>query len=184
MADRKLTPEEKRLWNLYTQNVKAIARDSIPPNQNGKKAAFEIKVPQQVKFKRNDQSRLSNHESLKDKDSNWGKKLKQGKVKIEGKIDLHGMTCAEAHQKLYDYLSRAQNNGKRAILVVTGKGGPKRNLDQYRYSEFENGHGILKREVPMWLSSGAMRHMIVSFQDARRQDGGAGALYVVLKRIK
>ncbi len=182
MTNRKLTDEEKRLWRIYTRDIKAIARDNIPSDEKKPTLTYDIKVPQKPNFRRHASPKLSNHESLKEKDANWGKKLKQGKVKIEGKIDLHGMTCVQAHQKLYDFLSRAQMNGKRAILVVTGKGGPKRDLGQYRFSEFENSHGILKREVPMWLSGGSMRHMIVSFQEARARDGGAGALYVVLKR--
>ena len=93
------------------------------------------------------------------------------------------MTCAEAHEKLHKYLERAQRSGKRVILVITGKGGPKREYDAYRFRDFENGHGVLKREVPMWLSGGSMRHMVVSFQDAQPSDGGGGALYVILKRL-
>ena len=104
-------------------------------------------------------------------------------IRFQQRIDLHGMTCVEAHQKLFHYLERAQRRGKRVIIVITGKGGPKTDFDHYRFSEFENNQGVLRREVPMWLSGGAMRHLIVSFQEARRQDGGSGALYVVLKRI-
>jgi DNA-nicking Smr family endonuclease len=68
-------------------------------------------------------------------------------------------------------------------LVITGKGGPKKDYNSYRFRDFENDYGVLKREVPMWLSSGSMRHMVVSFQDALQSDGGGGALYVVLKRL-
>jgi len=97
------------------------------------------------------------------------------------------MTCVQAHEELFQYLERSQKKARRVILVVTGKGGPKSNQkDGYadlRYRDFENSRGVLRREVPLWLSGGAMRHMIVSFEDASPSDGGTGALYVILKRI-
>ena len=143
---------------------------------------FDIKVPQKVTFKKAIPRSVSNYETLKNKDSNWGKKLKQGKMSPEGKLDLHGMTCVEAHEKLYRFLERSQRNGKRVVLIVTGKGGPKQGYADYRFDDFENSRGVLRREVPLWLSGGSMRQMIVSFQDAASRDGGTGALYVVLKR--
>ncbi len=182
MAKRILSDQEKRLWKLYTRDVEAINADGEPSKIKESAGSYEIKIPKKEGFKKTIQPNLTNQESLKDRDSNWGRKLRQGKVKIDGKIDLHGMTCVQAHQKLHRYLERAQQSGKRVILVVTGKGGPKTDFDHYRFSEFENNRGVLRREVPMWLSGSAMRHLIVSFQEARSQDGGAGALYVVLKR--
>ena len=53
------------------------------------------------------------------------------------------------------------------MLVVTGKGGPKNDFDSYRFDDFESSRGVLKREVPLWLSGGALRQLIVSFQDAQ-----------------
>lgn len=183
MVKRVLSKEEKKLWQLYTRGVKPYSPDTNFPVATDKKTSFEIKVPNKPMFKRKPETSISNFESLKNNDINWGKKLKQGKVKPEGKIDLHGMTCVEAHEKLFSYLERAQRGGKRVILVITGKGGPrKQGYADIRYEDFESSRGVLRREVPMWLSGGAMRPMIVSFQDARQNDGGSGALYVVLKR--
>jgi len=182
MAKRNLTSEEQKLWHLYTRDIKP--RSKLDLIQEDKKTRFDIKIPKKVIFKRPAPDTLNNYESLKNNDSNWGKKLKQGKMPIEGKIDLHGMTCVQAHDKLYGFLERAQRNGKRVILIVTGKGGPKRGYADYRFEDFESSLGVLRREVPMWLSGGAMRQMIVSFQDANSRDGGSGALYVVLKRNK
>lgn len=182
MTRRSLTEEELYLWNTYTKDIERFSAEieiSIPSNVFRK---YEIKIPEKRHFTKIHDPCLSNHESLKDKDKNWAKKLKSGRSKPEGKIDLHGMTCAEAHDKLYRYLDRAAHNGKRVVLVITGKGTPKRDYDEYCFSDFENSHGVLKREVPMWLSSGSLRHMVVSFQDASGSDGGTGALYVILKK--
>ncbi len=181
MADRKLTDAEKKLWSLYTKDIKPSQAGLDWKLQAKESNGFKIKTPSKTNFKTTQKAALSNHESLENKDSNWGKKLSQGKAKIDGKIDLHGLTCIEAHEKLYRYLERARSSGKRVILVVTGKGGPKGDLQDLSYHDFERGRGVLRREVPMWLSGG-MRHLIVSYQQARQRDGGEGALYVVLKR--
>lgn len=183
MVRRSLTEEESRLWNFYTKDVERFSAEIKIQEPSKVIQKYEIKVPAERRYTKIHDPRLSNHESLKDKDKNWAKKLKNGRSKPEGKIDLHGMTCAEAHDKLYRYLERAAHNGKRVVLVITGKGAPKRDYDEYRFSDFENSVGVLKREVPMWLSSGSLRHMVVSFQDAAQGDGGTGALYVILKRV-
>lgn len=183
MVKRNLTDEEKLLWRYYTKDIKGKRSDIYLSNIEKPKLEFKINFPKKSQFEKNIVSSFTNHESLENKDNNWAKKLRQSKVKPEGKIDLHGMTCVEAHEKLCDYLERAQAKGKRVILIVTGKGGPKKDYDDFRYSDFENNRGVLKREVPLWLSGSRMRHMIVSFQEAIQKDGGAGALYVVLKRL-
>ena len=180
MAKRSLTEEEQRLWQLYTSDISSTKR--IDLNVQHSAPSFEIKIPDQNVFRKTSPPSVSNFESLKNSDSNWGKKLKQGKLKVEGKIDLHGLTCVQAHEKLWRFLERSQNSGKRLVLVVTGKGGLKGNYGENSYQDFENSRGVLRREVPMWLSGGAMRQMIVTFQDAASRNGGAGALYVILKR--
>ncbi len=180
MVKRSLTEEEQRLWHLYTRDI--APSEKIDLNVQRSAPRFEIKIPDRNEFRKTSQPSVSNFESLKNNDSNWGKKLKQGKTKVEGKIDLHGLTCVQAYEKLWSFLERSQNNGKRLVLVVTGKGGLKEKYDQNNYRDFENNRGVLRREVPMWLSGGAMRQMIVTFQDAASRDGGTGALYVILKR--
>ncbi len=182
MADRKLTAEEKRLWNLYTRDIKkrctAVDGNEVPDETT----EYIIRVPARSHFKPDQRAILSNHESLEKQDTNWGKKLAQGKVAIEGKIDLHGLTCMQAHEKLLTYIERAKMRGKRVLLVITGKGGPKSDYGKLAFDDFEDNIGVLRREVPIWLSGASMRHLILTFQEARQCDGGAGALYVVLKR--
>lgn len=183
MGKKDLSTEDRRLWQLYTRNIRTTRVPSGPAGEPSKGQPFKIDTLKSTPSQKFAKSSVSNFDSLKNNDSNWGRKLKGGKVKPDGKIDLHGMTCVEAHDKLYRYLERAQRSKKRVVLVVTGKGGPKKaGYADFRYTDFENSRGVLRREVPLWLSSGAMRHMIVSFQDARQSDGGTGALYVVLKR--
>jgi len=101
-------------------------------------------------------------------------KLARGSESIDDRIDLHGMTQADAHAALGHFLRRAQARGARMVLVITGKGA--------RADDAFSGRGILKRQVPHWLESAALRPLIVGFETAGPGHGGTGALYVRLRR--
>lgn len=94
----------------------------------------------------------------------------RGRMEIDGRLDLHGMTQESAHRALCAFLARAYDNGHRCVIVVTGKG-----------TRGEGG-GVLRRKVPQWLNDPGLRHRILSFAHAQPQHGGEGALYVLLKR--
>ncbi|TCZ75519.1 Smr/MutS family protein, partial [Lysobacter sp. N42] len=86
------------------------------------------------------------------------------------RIDLHGMTRQAAHGALANYIHRAADRGLRCIIVITGKGSA------------GGEAGVLRREVPHWLNQPDLRPRIVSFVQAQPRHGGAGALYVLLRR--
>lgn len=97
-------------------------------------------------------------------------KLSKGRLPIEGRVDLHGMTQDEAYSLLYAFLSRAHAGGLRYVLVITGKGNSK------------GGDGVLKRMVPAWLDTAPFRMLISSQDHAERHHGGSGALYIRIRR--
>ncbi len=99
-------------------------------------------------------------------------RLRRGRLRPEARLDLHGMTRKEAHGALTDFMARAESAGRRCVIVITGKG---------RVSE---GGGVLRNEVPGWLNAPAIRHRILGFAEAQPKDGGAGALYVLLRRVR
>ncbi|MCJ2086793.1 Smr/MutS family protein [Methylobacterium sp. E-005] len=101
--------------------------------------------------------------------------LRRGRLAIEARIDLHGMVQTEAHAALTGFLLRARAAGHAYVLVVTGKGGP-------GYSEAFAERGVLRRSVPHWLRGGELRGIVLGFEEAARHHGGAGALYVRLRR--
>jgi DNA-nicking Smr family endonuclease len=107
-----------------------------------------------------------------------GRRFKQrvarGRETIDARLDLHGFTQAEAHTALLRFLQRAQADGGRIVLVVTGKGTGKGREPRER--------GVLKRQVPLWLSLPQFRPLVVGFEDAHVGHGGEGALYVRLRR--
>lgn len=99
--------------------------------------------------------------------------LSRGRIEIDARLDLHGMTQARAHRALLHFLQRASGDGLRFVLVVTGKGnstGP------------DSERGVLRRQVPEWLSLPEFRTLIVGFEQAHIGHGGTGALYVRVRR--
>jgi DNA-nicking Smr family endonuclease len=97
-------------------------------------------------------------------------KIAKGRIVIEGKVDLHGLTQSEAHSMLLGFLHQAFARGRRHVLVVTGKG-----------ASF-GSDGVLKRAVPAWFATPPFRALVGGYHEAARQHGGAGALYVKLRR--
>ena len=105
---------------------------------------------------------------IADLDKRTGERFKRGEMAIDGKIDLHGLTQAEAHDRLQAFLDKAAAGGKRCVLIVTGKGA--------------GGWGVLRDAVPRWLNEPALRRHLLAFAQAQPRHGGAGALYALLKR--
>ena len=106
-------------------------------------------------------------------------KLKKGKVEIDYKLDLHGLTQIEAKQALEKAILKAWEQRLRLILVITGKG-----LRQPKSNGFNDsvGTGILRRAVPKWLKETPLSNCVLAFSSAQQTHGGSGALYVLLRR--
>jgi len=103
-------------------------------------------------------------------------RLKRGKLTVEGRLDLHGMTQKQAYSALLGFITASRAMNRRLVLVVTGKGW---NPDAARPEE---AVGVLRRSVPRWLESSPFTQHVASVTDAHAKDGGSGALYVLLRR--
>lgn len=97
-------------------------------------------------------------------------KLRRGQIPIDASLDLHGMTQSEAYASLRSALQRSQALGHHCLLVITGKGTGRANS------------GILKAMVPHWLDQSINRNRVLAFKTAQPQHGGAGAIYVLLRK--
>jgi len=107
------------------------------------------------------------------------RELERGRGLIDGALDLHGMNQAEAHQALRGFLRHSQARGARLVIVVTGKGGP---FDEP--VPLGQERGVLRRLAPHWLREPDLRSVVLGFEEAGRAHGGAGALYVRLRRAR
>lgn len=113
------------------------------------------------------------HGDIAGVDKRTAQRMRRGQLPIEARIDLHGLTEADAHRALAAFVIGAQQSGRRCVLVVTGKG-----------RREEGRAGILRRNVPRWLNEPPNRARILAFSHALPRDGGEGALYVLLRRRK
>ena len=100
--------------------------------------------------------------------------LSRGRKEIDARLDLHGMTQTRAHRALSDFLQRAHLDGLTFVLVITGKG----------KMGAESERGVLRRQVPQWLSLPEFRTLVVGFEEAHIGHGGEGALYVRIRRVE
>ena len=178
---RPLTEDEERLWAAVARSVRPlrakpiIKLSAVPPAKPGppKPQSVRPTVAKQVR----DAPRPTTHpkhplspaSTLARRER---QQLARGKAEIGGRIDLHGMTQAEAHDALLLFLRRAQLEGAKFVLIITGKGGP------------GGDRGVLRRQVPLWLALPAFRACVLGFDVAHVGHGGEGALYVRLRRAR
>jgi DNA-nicking Smr family endonuclease len=101
--------------------------------------------------------------------------LSRGRKEIDARLDLHGMTQTRAHRMLLTFLQRAHHDGLTFVLVITGKG---------KVGGAESERGVLRRQVPQWLSLPEFRSLVVGYEEAHIGHGGEGALYVRVRRLR
>ncbi|HEY5225514.1 MAG TPA: Smr/MutS family protein [Methylovirgula sp.] len=175
---RRLSDEEIALWLSVTKSVTRRAEAVLPTLTNPlpepkAETAPAADVAQHIPPK---QARAVELPRLAPLDRRLRQRLTRGQTGVDHVIDLHGLHQHEAHSALHRFLARAQGDGAKLVLVVTGKG-EGRAGDDY-------GGGVLRRAVPMWLRAADWRALVVGFEEASRPHGGAGALYVRLRRLE
>lgn len=111
-------------------------------------------------------------------DSATAAKLKRGELAIDGRIDLHGMTVAQAHRALLAFLAQQDKAGARCLLVITGKGAREKD-EQPLWAE---RRGSIRAQLADWLKHGAHAPRILAVAVAAAKHGGGGAFYVLLRR--
>lgn len=99
------------------------------------------------------------------------RRLRRGLLPVDARIDLHGMSAAEARGQLELFLRTMRARGQRCVLVVHGKG-----------VHSPRGIGVLRGEIAAWLSQSSMSAQVAGFATAHEDDGGEGAVYVLLRR--
>ncbi len=196
---RRLTPEEICLWEQFTSNAKALhpkRPDTVSPrkerlnpepgrNVSGKPVLESIPEFRIGERSPNDSPTCGYTFSASQypqtrpllMDPKTNERLRRGKLTPEDIIDLHGMTAAGAFPELSRFIMDAHSTGFRLVLVITGKG---------RNSVSDGFHpareGVLKRQVPRWLSTQPLSRLVLHLSEAHPRHGGSGAYYVYLRR--
>ena len=111
--------------------------------------------------------------------------LRRGRMPIEARLDLHGLTQDDAWRELEGFLARAEAAGRRSLLIITGTGLRSRLRDEDDDMPFrmdQRRPGVLRDSLPRWLSAPHNRPRVLAWSPAQQRDGGAGAFYVLLRR--
>jgi DNA-nicking Smr family endonuclease len=107
-------------------------------------------------------------------------RLRRGALDPDTRLDLHGYTEAAAHAALLSFLRAAQRRGDRLALVITGKG--EKPAPDAPFDLSAPRRGVLHQAVPRWLNESAFAALIAGVAPAHRRHGGAGALYIYLRK--
>ena len=173
----KLSHEDRIIWARIARTVEAFPGKEIPEEEwfAVETPATQLPSPPAKPVKPAPSSRTPEVQSRHQPhpiEKPVIRKLSRGRLPIDGRIDLHGLTQSEAHNLLFGFLARAHERGLRHVLVITGKGASR------------GSEGALKRSVPVWLSKPEFSFLISGYEGAARGHGGEGALYIRLRREK
>jgi DNA-nicking Smr family endonuclease len=188
---RILSREEIELWRQVTQTVApimgrasearapeaepapplAMAANKHPENLTGFKAPF---LPGYTPPPQLPASALA---PLSPIERRLRQRLSRGRAEVDAVMDLHGLRQDQAHGVLRQFLFTAQARGAKLVIVITGKGGRSSDL-----ASWHSETGVLRRSVPQWLRAPEMRGVVIGFEEAAQHHGGAGALYVRIRR--
>jgi DNA-nicking Smr family endonuclease len=194
MKKRRLSQDDLDLWRRVTDKTEALKRretfDPVLQAAPAPRKPDPMQEPVQLDGKtppkpaaRRITTDLS--PSLPDKlrrapvqmDKKTFTRMSRGKVKPEGRIDLHGMTLERAHGALTRFILGSHTSGKRLVLVITGKG---KNRDEG--GPIPVRHGVLRHQVPQWLAAPPLASVVMQVAQAHISHGGGGAYYVYLRR--
>ena len=186
---RHLSAEERALWDHVAERMEplhdkprvALPLAKPPPKRPDPQPLPLFEVGAKADHKRGHDILPPIHRRLETAPVNMDNKsfgkMKRGKIKPEGRIDLHGMTMDQAHPALTNFILGAQAQGKRLVLVITGKG-----KDRDEGGPIPMRHGILRHQVPQWLALQPLSPAILQVTPAHLRHGGHGAYYVYLRR--
>lgn len=188
---RHLSPEERALWDHVTRQAEPLHRRRDPaPEPPAPSAPTTTPAPAPVpRFRVGERvDHRRDHDLLPSLAEDMGRapvrmdakthgKMKKGRLVPEARIDLHGMTVAEAHPALIAFILTAHAQGRRLVLVITGKGRLRDDLAPMPVRQ-----GVLRHQVPHWLNLPPMSALILQITPAHVTHGGGGAYYVYLRR--
>ncbi len=190
---RPLRPDEEDLWQAVARTANPL-HPPLPRSAPMQDAVIQPAAPKpasqpvptfRIGEKATTQARHDLAPALSDRlataplrmDAKAFARMSRGKLLPEARIDLHGLTLAEAHPELTGFVLNAHAQGHRLVLVITGKGRKGRDDDPVPQRT-----GALKHQVPTWLHQPPLGAVVLQVAEAHLRHGGAGAYYVYLRR--
>jgi len=185
--------KDDELWNNITKNDKKYVKSNRFVIKGSSSIEKKFKTKTKIKPEisnnetakeniKNDTMALKKNTNIQELDprkipsgisASQADKFKKGKIRPERTIDLHGFTQFRAHSYINEEILKYYKNNIRSILIITGK----------KFGKM-GAEGVLKREVPKWLNLSPLKEIILMTSWATPRDGGDGALYVLLRRIR
>ncbi len=191
----RLTADDAELWARVIQTAKPLSPVRPKPGLAAPKAQPKKPLPPQFEimdFRVGETADTSGSQTASRRSLDGGalvaplrmdsakhRKMVRGKVRPEGRLDLHGMTLSQAHPELVSFIMRAHADAKRLVLVITGKG-----KDRDDPGPIPGRRGVLKHQVPGWLAAPPLNAVVLETREAHLKHGGAGAYYVYLSRSR
>jgi len=193
---RSITADEAELWEQVTRNVdlvKAKRRVTTAPAPSSEPAATPM--PSAGNRRTPAAARKPGAPAtpppkpppppapLAELDRRKARQIASGRIEVDDRIDLHGSRQGDARARLRAFLRSSQAKGHRTVLVITGKGDAER-ADAFGALLGESQRGVIRRSIPQWLEEPDLRAVVLSYAQASPRHGGAGALYVQLRKAR
>jgi len=177
---------EKALWHYAMRDATPLRGRALPPESPAEtppEPAAQAPMPSPRRTRRPPPAPIAlpklSTTSTPGLDARSAERLKRGQLPIEARLDLHGMTQDAARLALDHFIAEAYASGRRAVLVITGKGLTRGEPQEpWHYAT----GGVLKHMTPRWLNEAPNRARVLAFTEAQPRHGGGGALYVLIRR--
>jgi DNA-nicking Smr family endonuclease len=154
-----LSKEDLALWRAIIERIKPLPREESPAPTPPRKKRIIV-----------EQKSQSPMPSLRDMPLESFTRQQLRNHPIEARLDLHGYTQEEAYSALVRFIQTNYMQQRRALLIITGKG--------------TEGKGVLRQQLPRWLATDTLKDKILAIAPSRPEDGGQGAYYILLRRMR
>jgi len=178
---RRLAADDLRLWHHVTRDVTPLRGAAAPADEPAPPPPEPTPEPPRpspravpLPVRRATTLPELQPGTIAGVDRATAERLRRGALTVDGRLDLHGLTQPEAHAALDRFIAGSAARGRRCLLVITGKG--------LGDGSDASRRGVLRQAVPRWLNEAPNRALILAVMPAQPKHGGAGALYVLLKR--
>ncbi len=160
-------------WNEVIKGIKPIKNDKFVEDVVFKDVAIRKDKDTSVVFDALMRGKPVKKDDFSQMDGALARRFKREEIKVEAILDLHGVIEKEAYDKVLNFIKTCYNNKKRCVLIITGKG-----ISDEPFSE----KGVLRKSVPIWLSSDDIGALVLAYKNPSEALGGSGALYILLRK--